>query len=132
MPPVWDNGWLILATRAGELLALRAIDGYPVWRRDLGSPAHAPPSLAADRVYVPMDDGRIVALRVDTGDVAWEHLLGGPATGLLAQDDRLYAGSKDNYLYALRTDNGNVVWRWRTGADVVGVPVLDERNVYFV
>lgn len=132
VPPVWDNGWLVLATRTGEVLAFRAIDGHLVWRRDLGSPAHAPPSLAADRVYVPMDDGRIVALRVDTGDVAWEHRLGGPATGLLAQDDRLYAGSNDNYFYALHTDDGRVAWRWRTGADVVGVPVLDERNVYFV
>lgn len=132
VPPVWDNGWLVLATRTGEVLAFRAIDGHLVWRRDLGSPAHAPPSLAADRVYVPLDDSRIVALRVDTGDVAWEHRLGGPATGLLAQDDRLYAGSNDNYFYALHTDDGRVAWRWRTGADVVGVPVLDERNVYFV
>lgn len=132
VPPVWENGWLVLATRTGSVLAFRAIDGHLVWRRDLGSPAHAPPSLAADRVYVPMDDSRIVALRVDTGDVAWEHRLGGPATGLLAQDDRLYAGSNDNYFYALHTDDGRVAWRWRTGADVVGVPVLDERNVYFV
>jgi outer membrane protein assembly factor BamB len=132
VPPVWDNGWLVLATRAGEVLAFRAIDGHLLWRRDLGSPAHAPPSLAADRVYVPVDDGRIVALRVDTGDFVWERRLGGPATGLLAQDDRVFAGSIDNYFYALRADNGAVAWRWRTGADVVGIPVLDERHVYFV
>ena len=130
--PVWDNGWLILATRTGEVLALRAIDGHLVWRRDLGSPAQAQPSLAADRVYVAVGDGRIVALQVDTGDVAWEHRLGGPATGMLADGDRLYAGSRDNFFYALHTADGTVAWRWRTGADVVGVPVVDERNVYFV
>ena len=130
--PVWDNGWLILATRTGEVLALRAMDGHLVWRRDLGSPAHARPSLAADRVYVPVDDGRVVALRVDTGEVEWERRLGGPATGLLALDDRLYAGSNDNYFYALDTADGRVAWRWRTGADVIGIPVVDERNVYFV
>jgi outer membrane protein assembly factor BamB len=132
VPPVWDNGWLVLATRTGDVLALRGIDGHLVWRRNLGSPAHARPALAADRVYVPVDDGRIVALQVETGDVVWEHRLGGPATGLLAQDDRLFAGSNDNYFYALRTDNGAVAWRWRTGADVVGIPVVDERRVYFV
>jgi outer membrane protein assembly factor BamB len=108
------------------------MDGHLVWRRDLVSPAHAAPSLAADRVYVPLDDGRVVALQVDTGDVAWERRLGGPATGLLAHDDRIFAGSNDNYFYALRNDDGRVAWRWRTGADVVGVPVVDERNVYFV
>jgi outer membrane protein assembly factor BamB len=132
VPPVWDNGWLVLATKLGEVLALRAIDGHLVWRRDLVSPAHAAPSLAADRVYVPVDDGRIVALQVDTGDVAWERRLGGPATGLLAQDDRVFAGSSDHYFYALRSDDGRVDWRWRTGADVVGIPVVDERNAYFV
>ena len=132
VPPVWDNGWLILATRMGELLALRAIDGQVVWRRDLGLPAHAHPALAADRVYVPLDDGRVVALQVDTGEVAWERRLGGPVTGLLALDDRLYAGSTDNFFYALHTSDGRVAWRWRTGADLVGVPVVDERNVYFV
>jgi len=132
VPPVWDNGWLVLATQLGEVLALRAMDGHLVWRRDLVSPAHAAPSLAADRVYVPLDDGRVVALQVDTGDAVWERRLGGPATGLLAQDDRVFAGSNDNYFYALRSDDGRVAWRWRTGADVVGVPVVDERNVYFV
>ena len=132
VPPVWDNGWLIIATHAGEVLAFRASDGHLVWRRDLGTPAHAPPSLAADRVYVPTDDGRIVALRVDTGDVAWEHRLAGPATGLLGADDRLFAGSSDNFFYALHTADGTVAWRWRTGGDVVGIPVVDERNVYFV
>jgi len=132
VPPVWDNGWLVLATQLGEVLALRAVDGHLVWRRDLVSPAHAAPSLAADRVYVPLDDSRIVALQVDTGDVAWERRLGGPATGVLAQDDRVFAGSNDNYFYAVRSDDGRVAWRWRTGADVVGVPVVDERNVYFV
>jgi outer membrane protein assembly factor BamB len=130
--PVWDNGWLVLVTRAGEVLAFRAIDGHLVWRRDLGSAAHADPSFAADRVYVALEDGRIVALRVDTGDVAWEHRLAGPATGLLALDDRLYAGSTDNFFYALHTADGKFAWRWRTGADLVGTPVVDDRNVYFV
>jgi len=132
VPPIWDGGWLILATKAGEVLALRAVDGHLVWRRDLGSPAHAAASLAADRVYVPLDDNRIVALRIETGDVVWEHSLGGPATAVLAQDDRIFAGSNDNFFYALRSEDGHVAWRWRTGADVIGVPVLDERNVYFV
>jgi len=132
VPAVWDNGWLVLATRAGEVQAFRALDGHLVWRRALGSHGHARPALAADRVYVPLADSRIVALRIDTGEVLWERRLGGPATGLLALDDRLYAGSTDNFLYALEASDGRVAWRWRTGADVVGVPVADERNVYFV
>jgi outer membrane protein assembly factor BamB len=132
VPPVWDNGWLMLAAGTGEVLALRALDGELVWRRDLGSRAHAQPSLAADRVYVPVDDGRIVALQVETGEPLWERRLGGPATAILAAGDRLYAGSRDNFFYSIRESDGTVAWRWRTGADVVGLPVTDDRNVYFV
>ncbi len=130
--PVWDNGWLVLATEAGDVRAYRGLDGHLVWRRPLGSHAYAQPSLAADRVYVPLADGRIVALRIDTGEIMWERRLGGAATGLLALDERVYAGSNDNFFYALDTTDGRIAWRWRTGADVVGVPVADERNIYFV
>jgi outer membrane protein assembly factor BamB len=129
---VWDNGWLILTTTSGEILALRGTDGHVIWRRTLDSPAHGPPALAADRVYVPVDDGRIVALHVETGELIWERRLGGAATALLALDDRIFAGSTDNFFYAIDAAGGEIAWRWRTGADVVGTAVVDDETVYFV
>jgi outer membrane protein assembly factor BamB len=132
VPPVWDNGWLIVATAAEEILAFRGLDGRLIWRRTIGSAAHARPSLAADRVYVPTDDGRVVALQVETGEPVWERRIGGAANDILALDERLYVGSKDNYLYCLLTGSGTIDWRWRTGADVIGKPVADKRRVYFV
>src|SRR5204862_5369855 len=62
VPPIWDNGWLVLATDSGAVLTYRGKDGELIWRKEVGSRAHAPPALAADRVYVPTDDGRLVAL----------------------------------------------------------------------
>jgi outer membrane protein assembly factor BamB len=132
VPPVWDNGWLIAATAAEEILAFNGKDGRLIWRRKIGSAAHARPSLAADRVYVPTDDGRVVALHVETGEPLWERKIGGAANDILALDERLYVGSKDNYLYCLLTDGGSIDWRWRTGADVIGKPVADTHRVYFV
>ena len=130
--PVWDNGWLVADTASGAVLAFRAQDGFLVWRRDLGSPAHGLPALAADRVYVPTSDGRVVALRVDTGAVIWDRKLGAAPNDMLALDDRVYVGSRDNYFYCLDTKDGRVAWRWRTGADVIGQAVADNNNVYFV
>jgi outer membrane protein assembly factor BamB len=130
--PVWDNGWLVLATQAGELLAFRAADGYLVWRHDLKSPAHALPALAADRVYVPTTDNRIVALRIDTGEPLWERRLGGSPNEILGLEERLYVGAEDNFFYCLKAKDGGVAWRWRTGGDVVGQPLADEDRVYFV
>ena len=130
--PVFDNGWLIISTIQGDVLAFRAADGTLVWRKAVGSPAHAPPALAADRVYVSTEDGRVVALRVDSGATVWEHRLGGAPSDILALDDRLFVGSKDNFFYSLKTDSGDPDWLWRTGGDAIGLPVVDERAVYFV
>src|SRR5207237_1034111 len=113
-------------TAKGSVLAYRASDGTLIWRRDVGSPVIALAALAADRVYVPTDDGRIVALKVDDGTPLWERKLGGKPGDILAFDDRLFTGSKDNFLYCLLTKDGAVDWRWRTGADVVGRPAFDD------
>lgn len=131
VPPVWDNGWLVVATSSNSVLAFRASDGQLIWHKDVGSPAHAPPALAADRVYIPTDDGRIVALRVDDGTAIWERNLRSAAGDVLALDDRVYTGSKDQFLYCLMAKDGSVGWRWRTGGPVVGLPAADEHNVYF-
>ncbi len=132
VPLVWNNGWLVAGT-PGALLAFHADSGSPAWRHDLASSPHAPPVLAGDRAYVPTDDGRVVALRADNGDLVWERRLGGAANRILVVDDRLFVGSNDNYLYCLRTRDGEIDWRSpRTGADVVDPPAVDEHRVYFV
>jgi outer membrane protein assembly factor BamB len=130
--PVWDNGWLVLALATGEIRALRDVDGQQIWSRNLESPAHAAPAFAADRLYVPTNDRRIVALNIQNGEVAWEHRLGGAPNEILAFDDRLYAGAKDNFFYCVMADDGRIDWRWRTGGDIIGKPVADAKYVYFV
>jgi outer membrane protein assembly factor BamB len=131
VPPVWDNGWLVLATENGGVLTFRAKDGELLWRRDVGARAHASAALAADRVYIPTEDGRLIALQVEDGATLWERRLGGAVGEVLAVDDRLYAGTKDQFLYCVMAKDGRVDWRWRTGGPVVGAPVADEHNVYF-
>ena len=130
--PVWDNGWLILATSGGSVLALRATDGRLIWRQELGSPARGPAALAADRVYVPIENGRVIAMNVTDGAPVWERRLGGAPNEILALEDRLYVGAQDNYFYCLMAKDGRIDWRWRTGGDVIGVPVVDDAYVYFV
>jgi outer membrane protein assembly factor BamB len=132
VPLTWDNGWLIGADRSGTVFALRATDGELIWRQDLSVPVHASPALAADRVYVALEDGRVVSLDVSTGAKQWERRLGGAPNDMLALDDRVFVGSDDNFLYCLLARTGEVAWRWRTGGDVIGVPVADDHHVYFV
>jgi len=132
VPPVWDNGWLIAATKNREVAALRSADGTTVWRQTIGGDAHARPAIAADRIYVPTDDGHVVALQMDDGKVIWDRRISAAANDILALDERLYVGSNDNNLYCILTKDGSVDWKWPTGGDVIGLPASDEHNVYFV
>jgi outer membrane protein assembly factor BamB len=131
-PLVWDNGWLIAAAAEGSVLAFRASDGGLIWQRQLDARIHGAAALAADRVYIPLVDGRIVAMQVASGDPLWSKRLGGAPSDILALDEQIFVGSRDNYFYNLRARDGFVTWRFETGADVVGLPVVTEGRVYFV
>ena len=63
---------------------------------------------------MPLDDNRVVALQVETGEPLWEQRLGDKPNDMLALDDRIYVGSIDNFLYCLEADDGVIAWRWRT------------------
>jgi outer membrane protein assembly factor BamB len=78
----WDTGWLVAATETGPIFALRATDGEILWQRDLDSPLSAPPAPAAERLYLALKDGRILALSLTTGDDIWMHKLTESAVGL--------------------------------------------------
>jgi outer membrane protein assembly factor BamB len=126
------RGWVVAVTKSGRVLAVRASNGEPVWQHDLDSAPHAPPTLSADRVYVPCANGRIVALALESGEPVWERRVGGLPGEILALEARLYAGSTDTFLYCLMTKDGRIDWRWRTGGDIIGAAAADTRSVYFL
>jgi len=130
--PTWRAGWVVTLTDAPEIVALRAVDGTVIWREPLQAPAAAAAALEGDRVYVALDDGRVVARDVSTGQSVWESQLGGAGRGITAFADRIYVGSLDNRFYCLAARNGHLLWVWRTGADVIGGAVVDAEHVYFV
>lgn len=129
-PLLWNTGWLVASTEAGELAALRGFDGAELWRRALGSTPTVRPSISGGRLFVPLVDGRIAALALGTGALLWERALPGEPQGILPLD-ALFVGSTDNLLYRLRLPNGAVDWHWRTGGDIVGAPIADREHVYF-
>ena len=129
-PLVWNGGWLIAALDTQMLLALRAENGETIWRQTMGGAIHVAPSLAADRMYVSLDSGGVVALSLMTGTVVWERRLEGTPNQILPLDD-LFVGGTDNHFYRLSRHDGSIKWRWRTGGDIVGLPAVDENRVYF-
>jgi outer membrane protein assembly factor BamB len=130
----WDTGWLFAQSEPGLFFALRASDGAILWQKDFGSPLaeRALPAPTGDRLYLPLKDGRVVALSLQSGDEIWTHKLTEPAAGILPVGNRVFVGARDNQFHSLSADDGDSDWQIKTGADLLGLPVLDARRVYFI
>ena len=101
-------------------------------RRISGRRCSAPPAPDGERLYLPLKDGRVVALSLQTGDEIWTKKLAEPAVGILPVGNRVFVGARDNQFHSLSADDGDADWRWPTGADLLGLPVLDAKRVYFI
>ena len=129
-PLYWDTGWLLASTTAGDLAAFRATDGTLVWRRQLGAPLISAPGPALDRLFLPLADNRLVAVRLVNGETVWELALTAPVTALLALDDQLVFGTAAKDLISVSVTRGRERWKWRLGGDMAGVPTADDRRIY--
>lgn len=138
-PMLAQDGWIIAAS-AGELAALRSEDGSKVWGRETGA-QHGRATIEGDNLYVPLDDGRLLALDVRTGAERWARRLAPPRTTaagapspalseVLAYPDRLFLGASDGRFYCLNAADGSLAWRFRIGAVLRGRPAGDGTRVF--
>jgi outer membrane protein assembly factor BamB len=128
-PPVVRGGWVILAS--GEVLtALRAADGVEVWSKTI-APIAQRSAIDGDRLYVPLVDGRVIALELTSGSVVWEERnLGLNLTEPFVFADRVYFGANGKDFVCLYAASGKEDWRFQIGATIVGMAAADENWVY--
>ena len=129
-PLLAKSGWLIVVSDT-TVSALRAQDGSVVWSRAIGI-VYRRPAIEGNRLYVPADDGRIVAVDLEHGTPVWEHEVPGVPGEPIATSDRVYFGASDRQFYCLKASTGGVDWTWRVGANLLGAPTVDDQRVFFV
>jgi hypothetical protein len=127
-PLVAHAGWVIAATEKA-LTAYRAADGTKVWSRAIGLQRESA-TIEADNLYVPLEDGRLIALSLQDGADKWVRHLTGPLSEVLALPDRVYVRSADKHLYCYRASDGERDWRFLSGAVVRGRPAADDKRIY--
>ena len=130
VPLLWTSGWLVAALRNGDVVTLRGSDGFELWRINVSGKVTTRPSVAGDQLFLPLTDGRIVAVALPSGERIWETMLGGSPQEILPVDD-LFVGATDNFFYRLARSDGRMRWRWRTGADIIGLPTVNVAQVVF-
>ena len=131
VPVFYDTGWLLASTTSGDLAALRASDGTVVWRRQFGAPLSGPPGPARDRLYLSLEDNRLVCVLLTNGEIVWSRALPARVTSLLALEDQLVVGSAAKRVMSIDLENGRERWGWNVGGDISGLPAADEKRIYF-
>ncbi len=75
----------------------------------------------AAKVYVATTKGYVMAIRSDSGNVAWQYPLNGwPMVTPLVSGDMVIVGANDGRLRALNRDSGGLRWSTDLGAPVMG------------
>ena len=131
-PLVAHEGWVIAATDA-TVTAFRAADGSKVWSRSTGAQRERA-TIDGDHLYLPLDDGHLLALDLQTGAERWSRDFTGPLSEVLAIGDRIYVGSGDKHFYCLNAANGQWAleggWRQWIGAELRGRLAADQSRVF--
>lgn len=123
-PPVATGDLIVFSNEADQVVAVEAITGKFKWQYKGETPeeytlrGHAGVWIDNDLIYSGFSNGTLVALRKDTGSVAWSTSLKGEADRFFDVDatpvvvgDRVFASSSSGGVYALDKATGLVRWR---------------------
>lgn len=130
--PLIADGLVVVSDSGGTLHAVRASSGRRVWRRPFeGFTSLATVCSGNGLVYVvETRTGDVVALRTDTGAVAWSHRIGhgeGAAYGkshtLGLSGGTLLVGGTDRQVHALDAATGRPLWTQRADVTLRSAPV---------
>lgn len=118
--PVSENGIVIAAFSSGEIIALRAEDGSPLWSDSLIAPRRtsaaamltgisATPLISDNFVYALSNNGLMAASLLSTGRGIWDLELAASRTPWVSGDYLFVLGS-DHHLYAVHRGNRRIRW----------------------
>lgn len=127
-PPAGAGNVVVVRTVDGFVQGLSAATGERLWILDRSVPnltlrGLSEPLIVDNRVYIGMDNGRLLALALDSGQVLWEQAVAVPTgrteldrltdidASMLPGEAHVYAVSFGGELASLEADSGEVQWR---------------------
>jgi outer membrane protein assembly factor BamB len=111
----------------------------PLWQVDQEDTDRLPVTATTDRVYLPLVDGRIVALESKTGKYLWETATAGRlAAPLVVSSEQLLVTSKatddsnTGKLRAINPQSGITLWTRDLPFFTIGPLAVDQQNIFAI
>lgn len=126
--PAVGEGSVVVRTLDGRLVAFDLADGDRRWTVERSVPTltlrgTASPVIVGDVVLAGMDNGKVVSLKLDNGELQWEQRVAAPTgrselervvdldASLLVVDSQIYAVSVGKQLASMSLSSGRVRWK---------------------
>lgn len=119
--PALYGSQLVAGFANGQLASLSQQSGFPKWRKQLVQPQgntvvtrmvdiDATPLIAGNTAYVASYQGKIAAIRAQTGRVIWQHHLS-TFSGLALNNKAVFATDVSGRIWAFDRTSGRVLWK---------------------
>lgn len=116
----------------GALRALGRDGGITLWMRTLPMPLQGGLIADAANLYGGSSDGRVYAIKKQTGDIIWTMQHSAPFSSQPSiYENHLYIGSDDGTLFSIDKSTGRIIWRYQTQGAIRGTAVVVEGSVFF-
>ncbi len=139
--PVVVNGTIYFGSGDGNLYAINAATGEPVWKFKTGDVVHASPAYADGVLYCGSWDSYFYAIDAATGKEKWRfhggedpliHNQVGFQSSPAVANGMVYTGCRDSNLYALDAATGKEKWRFNNQMSwVITSPAISQGRVFF-
>jgi outer membrane protein assembly factor BamB len=142
-----ENGLLLVATYAGEVMALSKETGDELWRKQLPGEVVSAPRTNGSVVAAQTVNGKLFALDAKTGEQLWFYdnpppvltLRGTPSP--IVTDTAIYAGFSNGRVMAFNPANGLILWEQRIASpkgrselermvDIHSSPIIKDGVIY--
>jgi len=143
--PLVNDEYVVVQTVDNKLTALSVFDGSERWTLEQSTPAltmrgSTSPMQVGQSIVTGFDNGRVMAISMETGDVEWDSMLAPPSgrsdldrlsdidgdIAVVGQD--IYASGYQGRIASLAAESGQVLWA-RELSTYAGV-TADWNNVY--
>ena len=119
--PAVDEGVVVVPYSSGEVFALKAENGYPLWSESLqttrrldsiSSISHikATPVIDGNLVFLVGYNGRMSALDLPTGKIVWSKVIGGSLHAPAVAGQFVFVLTTARNMVCLKRDTGQIVW----------------------
>lgn len=142
-----ENGLLLIATYAGEVMALSKETGDELWRKQLPGEVVSAPRTNGNVVATQTVNGKLFALDAKTGEQLWFYdnpppvltLRGTPSP--IVTDTAIYTGFSNGRMMAFNPTNGLILWEQRIASpkgrselermvDIHSSPLINDGVIY--